>query len=1047
MNKAIYCLLLCWFWSYPVGSQAQKSYLAINAIHLPKHVADNNIQMALRDESGLVWFVTESGLYRYDGTELLHFGIGTTPALPRLSITALSTDHQGHLWIGFTDGAARFDLKKWSISPLKLSTAYLNSLNPHDRKITAISCLGNNEVYFGTQSGKLLRADADSLLQIADLGIGKIAFEPTGPPVPEPTIENIQEPVKGQLWVTTGDGILASIGKTHKGYEKPVCYKFEAIGSNGITNICYDSSGKCLFAVKDKGIFRSDINAIYKEKKAHASNAFPIDCSKFIRPVPLPDSVQENNYSLLFCVPGGQPGIVTMGKGLNRYVFMYDFGSGKWLRNAQPYLARYPGEHIHSVSFQPSARTVYISSGGGLTSIHAGFLPFDMRLYSEDNINSIRAIYGAGDSVYIGSYQKYLLRYNRRTGAVKPLQTIYVYSILPWSKDSLLIGSEGAGLCWYQPSVNKLTYIGRQLSLARKASVYQSKFVTVLSRVNPHLVLEGTTRGLHLVDPIGKKLYPVFSNSSAQNMQAVKINAITPYPYRNNPLFTTFIVGTDAGAFLTNSQTGQTRYLFADSISADIKQSKVHGFAVVDDQIWVATSGLGVLAVDYLGKINYMEWLNSKLTSHTVFSIAKTGSHILIGTNRGLNIIDLKDSSVVNYQSSDGMHSDEFNQAASFTNGQDIYLGTINGIICWNTNRARQAKQTAPLPIHINKLIIADKNNQITTSYRLAYLPSDSCQIRIPANTRYFSITFDNPETQNKKTPYYYRLGPKDNWIDIGAHREITFNKMPPGNYTLQLTHNINGKIQQAEIFEVPIIILPAYYQTLWFKILVLLGIAGILLLIIRLRQKQQNKERNLRTKIAGDLHDEIGSSLTRIWHQAQHLQADKMIRPLLEKEPEERTKLQHIGDTSQEAIAMLSDMVWSIDAHFDTIEELTIRMKTYVYQLQTESDIPVYMTITNVSKEKKVSQIIRQNIFLVFKEGVNNAIKYGDGANIQINVSISTDARIKIKITNSFNPAAINTRVMGGRGIINMQRRVKNMNGELIIETEESIFTLIITV
>ena len=1047
MNKAIYCLLLCWFWGYPLGSQAQKSYLAINAIHLPKHMADNNIQMALHDDSGLIWFVTDNGLYRYDGSELLHFGIGTTPALPSLTITALSSDHQGNLWLGFNDGAARFDLKNWSISPLYLNADYLRSLNPHDRRISTIACPGDGEIYYGTQSGKLLRVHSDSLVQITDLGIGKAGFMPTGPPDPEPSIENIQEPVKGQLWLTTGDGMLVNIQKSPAGYDQPDCYKFAAVGINRITNICYDSSGKCLFSVSDKGIFLSDIQALSNDKKNHPNSVLPRDYPNFIQAVPLPDSVQENNYSLLFCVPGGQPGILTMGKGLNRYVFMYDFANSKWWRNAQPYMAKYPGELIHAVSSQPSGGTAYISSGGGLTAIHAGFLPFDMQLNSEDNINSIRAIYAAGDRVYIGSYQQYLLAYNKKTEEVKPLQTLYVYSILPWNKDTLLIGSEGAGLCWYEPAVNRLTYIGLQLDLTRKASVYQSKFITVLSRVNPYLVLEGTTRGLHLVDPLHKKLYPVFSNPSAQNMQAVKINALTPYPFNNSAPFSQFLVGTDAGAFVTNSLNGQTRYLFADSTLADIKQSTVHGFAILDDQIWVATSGLGVLAVDFSGKINYMEWLNSKLTSHTVFSMAKSGTHILIGTNKGLNIVDLKDSSVMTYQSSDGMHSDEFNQAASFTDGQQVYLGTINGIICWNKNTASLAKQSASPAIHINKLTIADKDSHLTTSYRLAYLPPGSCRIKIPAGTRYFSITFDNPETQNKATPYYYRLGPSESWINIGSLREITFNKMPPGNYTLQLTHNINGKIKQSAIFQIPITILPAYYQTLWFKLLVLLIITGIVALIIRLRQNQQNKERSLRTKIAGDLHDEIGSSLTRIWHQAQRLQTDPINQPPPAQKQTEDTKLQHIADTSQEAIAMLSDMVWSIDAQFDTIDELTIRMKTYIYQLQTEFDIPVNMTITNVSKEKKISQIIRQNIFLVFKEGINNAIKYGNGALINIDITISQEAKIKIKMTNNFDRVAKSSGIIGGRGIVNMQRRVKNMNGELVIESEGNIFTLTINV
>ena len=268
---------------------------------------------------------------------------------------------------------------------------------------------------------------------------------------------------------------------------------------------------------------------------------------------------------------------------------------------------------------------------------------------------------------------------------------------------------------------------------------------------------------------------------------------------------------------------------------------------------------------------------------------------------------------------------------------------------------------------------------------------------------------------------------------------------MQPGTYQLQLTSSIERRGTKASVFQIPITILPAYYQTVWFKILVLLMIAGIIILTIRLRQNQLDKERHLRTKIAGDLHDEIGSSLTRIWHQAQRLHPDAINSTPSEIQLAEEKKLQHIATTSQEAIAMLSDMVWSIDAQFDTLDELLVRIKTYVYQLQNDYDISIKMAITNLSKDKKVSQIIRQNLFLLFKEGINNAIKYGNGSLIDVIIDIET--KIKMKITNDFDHKVKNNSAIGGRGIANMQRRVKNMNGELEIEKEENTFTVIIIV
>ena len=97
----------------------------------------------------------------------------------------------------------------------------------------------------------------------------------------------------------------------------------------------------------------------------------------------------------------------------------------------------------------------------------------------------------------------------------------------------------------YKPSINQLSATGTRLALMQAASVYQSQYITVLCRVNQHLLLEGTTRGMHLIDPVNKKLYPVFSNPSAQNMQAVKINVIIPYPFDHAAAKSKFLVGTD----------------------------------------------------------------------------------------------------------------------------------------------------------------------------------------------------------------------------------------------------------------------------------------------------------------------------------------------------------------------------------------------------------------------------------------------------------------------------------------------------------------------
>src|SRR3546814_9598174 len=92
----------------------------------------------------------------------------------------------------------------------------------------------------------------------------------------------------------------------------------------------------------------------------------------------------------------------------------------------------------------------------------------------------------------------------------------------------------------------------------------------------------------------------------------------------------------------------------------------------------------------------------------------------------------------------------------------------------------------------------------------------------------------------------------------------------------------------------------------------------------------------------------------------------------------EQRKPLQAISETSREAIATMSDIVWSIDARFDTLSDLIMRMKDYVYKLEDELEIMLSFSVKGKVDDKKVSQIVRQNLFLIFKYDINNEMKQG---------------------------------------------------------------------
>lgn len=206
-----------------------------------------------------------------------------------------------------------------------------------------------------------------------------------------------------------------------------------------------------------------------------------------------------------------------------------------------------------------------------------------------------------------------------------------------------------------------------------------------------------------------------------------------------------------------------------------------------------------------------------------------------------------------------------------------------------------------------------------------------------------------------------------------------------------------------------------------------------------RNRVQKIRREQNIRNRIAADLHDEVGSSLTRIFYQASMLSAGHRTDGKQDKQ------LNLIADTSKQALLTMSDMVWSIDARFDTMKELVIRMKDYVYRLREELDFSYRLEERGEVESGKVSQTVRQNLFLIFKESLTNALKYGDGSEIVIVIAI--DKTIQLVITNRY--AAKRSAVadqQGGRGLENMRRRATKIGGVLSVDEHDGVFKLSLT-
>lgn len=210
--------------------------------------------------------------------------------------------------------------------------------------------------------------------------------------------------------------------------------------------------------------------------------------------------------------------------------------------------------------------------------------------------------------------------------------------------------------------------------------------------------------------------------------------------------------------------------------------------------------------------------------------------------------------------------------------------------------------------------------------------------------------------------------------------------------------------------------------------------IGGLGLVIIMLlfgyrtfRTRQTLRLQEIRNKIAGDLHDDIGSTLNSI----------SIYSEVARKKNEQQDEaLEMIGEASRKIIDAMSDIVWTINPDNDSFAKIIFRMKSLAYNLFRAKKIEYTFQSDEMLNEKKLSLEERRNFYLIFKEAINNLVKYSSATTVAITL-INENEFIKLRIRDNgvgFDTSQENI----GNGLKNMKRRADEMKAQFIIESSK---------
>jgi len=305
--------------------------------------------------------------------------------------------------------------------------------------------------------------------------------------------------------------------------------------------------------------------------------------------------------------------------------------------------------------------------------------------------------------------------------------------------------------------------------------------------------------------------------------------------------------------------------------------------------------------------------------------------------------------------------------------------------------------------------------------------------ISLPYNQNYIAIEFAAPAFSNSMpVQYQYKLtGLNASWIDIGTENKVSFSNLSGGTYEFSVRATNKPGVWYQNAAGIRITIIPPIWQRWWFYLLCAMAIIGIVYSVYRYRINEILKRQAIRNKIAQDLHDNIGSTLSSI---SVYSQVAKIYRQQ-QKDQQLQEALEKISETSSDMISEMSDIVWTINPRNDNMEVMMQRMQSFAKPLLATKSIALHFSYDAHISSLNPGMEQRKNFYLIFKEAVNNALKYAGCRNLYVTVKMKNhqlemtvaDDGIGFDTMNIRKKAA---QSLSGNGLENILMRAKQMKG-----------------
>ena len=976
-------------------------------VHFNRVSADNGlntnfVNCVAQTSEGYIWVGTPNGLHRFDGNSFHQFNVDGPNRLPPLPVDDLLRVGSGkQLLIRMGNQIGLFDTERFTFQATLISTPNIQSL----KYAFKLKQDGKGNVFLIIYNEKILVYN-----------YAKNVFETN------PAIINYPETIKpttlhidaaGNIWIGSKSGLGVFSARKKRYFSAADASEFQIIlrkaaSIHSVRNILVDSHGR-LF--------------IHNwPEQAAAANIFLIDPAKNQPKLLKSQPSSNSNYYELSSLEEKQGMIWAFGMSIFNMFEDDEAGFESFYNPANPDFG-INAKQIHQI-FEDRDKNLWLATDNGL-------------------------------------YTMSILGNHVRNGTISNLNGATLTGIKALHDNNLVFISWGSGITALQYDeqlrLRENDALVREIYRGAPQGDQWYKFVwDVFEDPVSKMLVIGCQHG-RLIYYDRQKYRSVFSIPAVfkeSTIRAIEADA-------NNDLW----LGTHTGILV--KQTGNSYKQIADFKHPIVK---LHGDG--KGTLWVATDGKGIF--EYNTKTNRLvkhfdNKHNGLATDRVSDLLLVNDSTLAVVTTANFDLLHLKTGKVQNFTRYNGMPAGVVTSVQQDLQG-NLWLSTVSGICRLNlktgqvhlldhslglanmSNYGNLMMTSGKLPdgklafCAQQNFVIFDPGKMVSerpapdvsiTDFKLfnQFLPVDSLKkvgkVTLSHNQNFITIAFSAFAYGSEPQPaYYYRLeGAGTDWIKSENNYSATFASLEPGDYVFNVrSQNKDGHFSP-HITSLPIRIKPAFWQTWWFTALVILAAVLPFYIFYVLRLKRILAIQRIREGVARDLHDDMGSNLTSI-----SILSEVVSKTLLPVQQREKEYVGRISTSSSQMMDAMDDIVWSIKPDNDYLHRIVARMREYASSVFEPQGITYTFANTESDRMLKLRMDDRRNLFLVYKEALNNISKYARATNVAISLHYR-NGHIEMCIADNgvgFDVTAVDE----GNGLSNMRKRAGTLSGTLTISS-----------